>query len=127
LKLETAIELDAGIVLSHLGADGVLSCDHLPFRIDAHVGKTRFLPALFDGRVGENAIDPSLAVYANVAKDADPQLTALANDLIAASKRQILVIDNCTSASAAAPEYMPVPAKQVEPDQRGIRRARRSA
>lgn len=60
------------------------------------VGKTRFLQALFDGRVGENAIDPSLAVYTNVAEDPDPQPTALANDLIAAGKRQILVIDNCT-------------------------------
>jgi hypothetical protein len=60
------------------------------------VGKTRFLQALFDGRVGENAIDPSLAVYTNVAEDPDPQPTALADDLIASGKRQILVIDNCT-------------------------------
>jgi hypothetical protein len=33
------------------------------------VGKTRFLQALFDDRVGGNALDPSLAVYTNVAEE----------------------------------------------------------
>ncbi len=60
------------------------------------VGKTRFLQALFDSRVGEHALDPSLAVYTNVAEEPDPQPTALASDLIAEGTRQILVIDNCT-------------------------------
>jgi hypothetical protein len=59
------------------------------------VGKTRFLQALFDGRVGQQALNPALAIYANVADEPDPQPTALATDLIAEGKRQILVIDNC--------------------------------
>lgn len=59
------------------------------------VGKTRFVQALFDARVGEASLDPSLAIYANMSDSPDPQPTGLASDLIAARTRAILVIDNC--------------------------------
>ena len=36
------------------------------------VGKTRFVQTLFDGRLGENALDPWLVVYTNVAEEPDP-------------------------------------------------------
>ncbi len=59
------------------------------------VGKTRLVQALFDGRVGEGSIDPSLAIYTNLGDDPDPQPVVLASDLIASKTRAILVIDNC--------------------------------
>jgi hypothetical protein len=59
------------------------------------VGKTRFVQALFDDRIGEHHLDPSLAVYTNMADAPEPQPLSLASDLIASRSRAILVIDNC--------------------------------
>jgi hypothetical protein len=59
------------------------------------VGKTRFVQALFDDRIGENSLDPSLAIYTNMAEGPDPQPIGLATDLITGRTRAILVIDNC--------------------------------
>ena len=59
------------------------------------VGKTRLLQALFDERIGENCLDPSLAVYTNMADEPDPQPIGLTSDLIADRTRAIVVIDNC--------------------------------
>lgn len=60
------------------------------------VGKTRLIQALFDGRVGEGNLDPWLAIYTNMANEPQPQPIGLASELVAARKRAILVIDNCT-------------------------------
>jgi hypothetical protein len=59
------------------------------------VGKTRFVQALFDRRVGKRSLDPSLAIYCNMADNPDPQPVGLASDLIASKTRAVLVIDNC--------------------------------
>ncbi|CAN7263051.1 hypothetical protein [Mesorhizobium caraganae] len=59
------------------------------------VGKTRFAEALFDNTVGENALDPSLAIYTDIADEPNPQPKGLASDLVAAGTHAILVIDNC--------------------------------
>jgi hypothetical protein len=59
------------------------------------VGKTRLAEALFDPSVGTNSLDPSLAIYTNLADGPDPPPVGLASDLIAAATRAILVIDNC--------------------------------
>lgn len=60
------------------------------------VGKTRLAQALFDDRVGKHSLNPSLAVYTNMADDPSPQPTGLASDLIATQTRAIIVVDNCT-------------------------------
>jgi hypothetical protein len=60
------------------------------------VGKTRLVQALFDDRIGENSLDPSLAIYTNMADEPDPQPTGLTSDLIADRARAIVVIDNCS-------------------------------
>jgi hypothetical protein len=62
------------------------------------VGKTRFVQALFDNRVGKRSLDPSLAIYCNMADEPDPQPVGLASDLIAAQTRAILIVDNCQPA-----------------------------
>jgi hypothetical protein len=59
------------------------------------VGKTRFVQALFDNRVGKDNLDPSLALYTDLSYSPNPQPTALASELFQLSKRAILVIDNC--------------------------------
>ncbi|MBZ9993147.1 hypothetical protein [Mesorhizobium sp. BH1-1-4] len=59
------------------------------------VGKTRLVEALFDNTVGTGALDPSLAVYADIADGPAPQPRGLASDLIAAGTPAILIIDNC--------------------------------
>lgn len=59
------------------------------------VGKTRLAEALFDSRLGENALDPSLAIYTNVADEPNPPPLGLASDLNAGQTRAIIVVDNC--------------------------------
>ncbi|MGX9430203.1 MULTISPECIES: hypothetical protein [Bradyrhizobium] len=59
------------------------------------VGKTRLVEALFDPAIGANALDPSLAVYADAADELDPPPKGMASDLVASETRAILVIDNC--------------------------------
>jgi hypothetical protein len=59
------------------------------------VGKTRFVQALFDPRIGSRPLPQSLAVYTNLSDNPDPQPTGLASDLIATRTRAILVVDNC--------------------------------
>lgn len=59
------------------------------------VGKTRFVQALFDARIGLRPLPPSLAVYTNLSDNPAPQPTALASDLIANRTRAVLIVDNC--------------------------------
>jgi hypothetical protein len=46
------------------------------------VGKTRLVEALFDAKVGTDALNPALAVYTNIAEGPDPQPSGLASDLV---------------------------------------------
>jgi hypothetical protein len=59
------------------------------------VGKTRFAEALFDGRIGENALSPVLVAYTNHEELPNPTPEDLARTLIAERRRAILVVDNC--------------------------------
>ena len=59
------------------------------------VGKTRLVQVLFDERVGEDALEPSLAWYSNIGDSPDPQPVELVTRLIAERTRAIVVVDNC--------------------------------
>jgi hypothetical protein len=59
------------------------------------VGKTRFVQALFDSRIGQLALDKYLAIYTNMSDGPDPQPHTLATDLATMGAHAILVIDNC--------------------------------
>jgi hypothetical protein len=59
------------------------------------VGKTRFVQALFDQRVGEAALSPTLAVYTDVADTPDPLPFDLVTRLRDLGQSCVLVIDNC--------------------------------
>ena len=59
-------------------------------------GKTRLLEALFDPQIGDQALDPALAVYADIGAEApQPSVGQLASQLIAEGKRAVLLLDNC--------------------------------
>ncbi len=59
------------------------------------VGKTRLVDALFENDVGENALEPAISVYADFADDTVPSARAMAQRLVDAGARAILVVDNC--------------------------------
>lgn len=59
------------------------------------LGKTRLVQALFEGDIGTDALDPSLAVYTDYSETPDPTAKQLALHLIETGQRAILVIDNC--------------------------------
>ncbi len=59
------------------------------------LGKTRLVQALFEESVGDDPLDPSLAVYTDYSEETSPSARDMARDLIARHQRAILVVDNC--------------------------------
>lgn len=59
------------------------------------VGKTRFVQALFDERVGTGALSSTLAVYTDVADTPDPLPLDLVTRLRDLGQSCVLIIDNC--------------------------------
>ena len=59
------------------------------------VGKTRLVQALFDDRLGENALNKYQAIYADVSDKPVPDPVTIANQFINDKTRAILIIDNC--------------------------------
>lgn len=61
------------------------------------VGKTRIVQSLFDDSLGENALDRTIAVYADVGAGPDPSAHAMLERLTDEGRRAIMVLDNCPS------------------------------
>jgi len=59
------------------------------------VGKTRFVQALFDSRLGEQALNPSQAIYTDISDSPTPDPCALAKQLISSKTKATLIVDNC--------------------------------
>jgi hypothetical protein len=59
------------------------------------VGKTRLVQALFDSRIGEEGLDPALALYTNMSDGPDPAPVGMVSDLVVNKSRAIVVVDNC--------------------------------
>lgn len=59
------------------------------------VGKTRLVQALFDNRVGQDALGPHEAVYADLSDGPDPQPLDLARGLNDSKQHCVLIVDNC--------------------------------
>ena len=60
------------------------------------VGKTRLVQALFDNRIGENALPQNIAFYADLSDSPNPSPEQLAEQLVAENAHAILIIDNCS-------------------------------
>jgi hypothetical protein len=65
------------------------------------LGKTRLVQALFETDVGEDPLDPSLAVYADYSVETDPTARDMARQLVLSGQRAILIVDNCNPATHA--------------------------
>ncbi|WP_413379094.1 hypothetical protein [Paenibacillus taichungensis] len=59
------------------------------------VGKTRLVQALFDNRIGEEALNKSLAFYTDLGDAPIPDPRSFAARLKTLRKRGILIVDNC--------------------------------
>jgi hypothetical protein len=59
------------------------------------VGKTRLVQAIFDERIGKNALNRSQAFYADMSDSPNPDPRTFAEQLIAEKTRAILIVDNC--------------------------------
>ncbi|NOT05439.1 MAG: hypothetical protein HOP27_12655 [Anaerolineales bacterium] len=59
------------------------------------VGKTRLVQALFDERIGSQALNASLPLYADISYNPKPSPEIIAEQLIARKTKAILIVDNC--------------------------------
>lgn len=59
------------------------------------VGKTRLIQALFDDRIGEGALDKSLAFYTDLGNGPLPDPKSFLIRIKSLEKRGILIVDNC--------------------------------
>jgi hypothetical protein len=87
-------------VIAEAGLEAMRACLTSPGAVVRLVGlsgtgKTRFVEAVFDSRIGTGALSPDLAVYTNISDDPSPQPVALASDLISQQGRAVLIVDNC--------------------------------
>ena len=62
------------------------------------VGKTRFVQALFESEVGEDALDKTTVIYTDTGVDPDPSAREMIEQLVIDGKRMTVVVDNCSSA-----------------------------
>jgi hypothetical protein len=63
------------------------------------VGKTRLVQALFEDGIGENPLDPGIAIYTDYADSIDPTARDMSRQLVAAGHRAFLIVDNCNPAT----------------------------
>lgn len=59
------------------------------------VGKTRLVQALFDDRIGSDALNPALAFYTDMSDSPQPDPRTFAEQLSQTSERAIIIVDNC--------------------------------
>lgn len=59
------------------------------------VGKTRFVQALFDSRIGAHGLAPTSAVYTDIADGPDPLPLDLVTRLQDLNQKCVLIVDNC--------------------------------
>ncbi|MBU77613.1 MAG: hypothetical protein CMK63_11520 [Pseudoalteromonadaceae bacterium] len=59
------------------------------------VGKTRFVQALFDERIGDNPLPHKAVFYTDMANGPKPTPQALAEKIVGEGRQAVLIIDNC--------------------------------
>ena len=62
------------------------------------VGKTRFIQALFEREIGEDALDETTVIYTDTGVDLNPSASRMIEQLILEGRRATVVVDNCSSA-----------------------------
>ncbi|MCH1919041.1 hypothetical protein L9G15_06285 [Shewanella sp. A3A] len=61
------------------------------------VGKTRIVQALFDESIGQDALDRTIAIYADTGDEPNPSASAMLDRLIAEQRKAVMILDNCPS------------------------------
>ena len=61
------------------------------------VGKTRLVQAMFDKRVGKQALNHNLVIYSDTSDDPEPKPVNFLFQLLSKQKRAFLIVDNCPS------------------------------
>lgn len=61
------------------------------------VGKTRFVQALFDEKIGEDALDRTTVIYTDAGEEHNPSVLNMINQLEIDNRSISLVVDNCPS------------------------------
>ena len=59
------------------------------------VGKTRFVQAIFDERIGTNIPESSRVCYTDISRNPDPSPLVMAEQLLEIGEQAILIVDNC--------------------------------
>lgn len=75
----------------------VLSCPNGIVRLIglSGLGKTRLVQALFDERVGGQALDPAEAIYTDMGDEPTPSPWDVIRNLVQSRQRAIVIVDNC--------------------------------
>jgi len=87
LNVETGIQQIRGTLAPNKGVVRLVGL--------SGTGKTRMVQALFDQRIGSQALDPALAIYTDSADTPDPSPRDLMHHLIQNGQRAIIIVDNC--------------------------------
>lgn len=87
------LDIDAGLIQMR----ETLSCQPSVVRLVglSGLGKTRFVQALFDCRIGDNALHPADVAYCDMGDNPCPSPQDLLRKLIASDHRMIVIVDNC--------------------------------
>jgi hypothetical protein len=88
LNTEAAIEKVRGVLRAPRGVVRLVGL--------SGVGKTRFIQALFDPRIGSNVLLQSDALYTDVSDNPDPSPQEMLSRLISLDRRVVLIVDNCS-------------------------------
>lgn len=59
------------------------------------VGKTRFVQALFDQRIGSKSLNDKIVYYTDMSDSPNPDPTEMVGQLISLATRAIIIVDNC--------------------------------
>lgn len=65
------------------------------------LGKTRLVQALFETGLGDDPLDPGLAIYTDYSEETTPTAREMARRLVDTDQRAILIVDNCNPATHA--------------------------
>lgn len=59
------------------------------------VGKTRFAQALFDNKIGQNALNKEKVIYCDIGNSPNPVPITFIQELISLNENVVVIIDNC--------------------------------
>jgi hypothetical protein len=87
LSLEEAIDSARKMILGSKKAIRIIGL--------SGVGKTRFVQALFEEKIGSNALDRTAVIYTDIGSEPNPSAFRMIEQLIIEERAATVVVDNC--------------------------------